>query len=310
MNDSLLSLAILVLLGFLWRYIPGVPDRHTVRKIIGTIVLNILLPALSFKVLFTAKLDSTIWQVPVSASLSCLGSLCVAWLCYEVILRFAHLKKETLGALLLASAWGNITYLGLPVVTSVVGSDMQKIPLMFDLLSCTPLLWSVGAIVAMKHSAIHSQEDVRPFELLKKSLLMLVKLPPFVSACVGVILNITDIELPSVILQSFTLASGCVAPLMMMSIGMALGAIDWYHSLLSIPAILIKLFFSPLIVLLLAPIIGLAGRELTATVLESAMPTMMLTMVLAEYMGLDTETLAQTIAISTACAFLTLPLFV
>lgn len=310
MNDSLLSLAILVFLGFLWRYIPNVPDRHTTRKIIGSIVLNVLLPALSFKVLFTAKLDNTIWQVPVSASLSCLGSLGFAWLCYEIILRFAHLRKETLGALLLASAWGNITYLGLPVVTNVVGSDMQKVPLMFDLLSCTPLLWSVGAVVAMKHSTTHSNDNVHPLELLKKSLLMLVKLPPFIAACMGVIFNVSGIDLPDVLLQSLTLASGCVAPLMMMSIGMALGAIDWYHSFLAIPAILIKLFFSPLIVLLLAPVIGLTGRELTATVLESAMPTMMLTMVLAEHMGLDTETLAQTIAISTACAFLTLPLFV
>jgi predicted permease len=70
----------------------------------------------------------------------------------------------------------------------------------------------------------------------------------------------------------------------------------------------IKLLVSPLVVLAAARWIGLQEPYLQAVVLEGAMPTQLLTFVIADRVGLDVERLAVCILINTAASFVTIPL--
>ena len=70
----------------------------------------------------------------------------------------------------------------------------------------------------------------------------------------------------------------------------------------------IKLLVSPLVVFAAASWIGLQQPYLQAVVLEGAMPTQLLTFVIADRVGLDVERLAVCILINTAASFVTIPL--
>ena len=54
------------------------------------------------------------------------------------------LQPSETGVLVIGATFGNITYLGLPVLTGLYGNEAAKYALFYDLLATTPLLWFVG----------------------------------------------------------------------------------------------------------------------------------------------------------------------
>lgn len=73
------------------------------------------------------------------------------------------------------------------------------------------------------------------------------------------------------------------------------------------PALIIKLAFVPLLSYVIASALGLEGVALSACLLEGAMPTMVLSLLIAAMFGLDISLAAFVIVLSTALAFFTLP---
>ncbi len=297
--------AFLILMGFgvLWQFFPSLPDRTQIRSAIGAIVLNVFLPALSFHVLYNAPLNAELWIVPTTSIIVCLSTLLVAWLCYRAIfsLSAGKLSSISVGALLLGSAWCNATYLGLPTVTLLLGEDYARIPILYDLLAITPLLLTVGASLGAFYGASELKQDAR------SSLLSIVKLPPLWAAVLGVVLNAFQLPLPQMFLNACKIAGSAVAPVMIFSVGLALRFSSPKSLIWILPALILKLVFAPTVAYFTAQTLGLSGNAFAATVLEAAMPTMVLTMVIADKFKLDSELLAQTIAVTTILSFLTLP---
>ena len=87
----------------------------------------------------------------------------------------------------------------------------------------------------------------------------------------------------------------------------------WRGSGLAVPGFLLlsaalKLLISPLLILVIARWVALAPPYLEAVVIEAAMPSQLLTLVIAERAGLNGEQIALAILFSTAASFFTLPL--
>jgi len=300
MLEVFLTLFVLMGGGVVVRFIPGFPERKQVRQTIGTAVLMFFLPALSFRVLYEAPLTTELLAVPVVSAIVTLVSLGAAFVVYGLFFR-GRLPRPVIGALILASTWCNATYLGLPVVKAVVGDHMQRIPIEFDLLAMTPLLFTIGTVISVEYGTRGTRHT------FVEGLRQVVLLPPFLAAFAGIACNALHIPIAQWLLNALHTAGGVVAPLMLFNVGLAL-AMPRLNTLARItPALIIKL--------ILAPLIGFVAIQwfitdvdvARATLLESAMPTMVLTMVFAERYGLDEETLAQAIIISTLLSMLTLP---
>ena len=99
-----------------------------------------------------------------------------------------------------------------------------------------------------------------------------------------------------------------VSGLMMLSLGMALRFTPTRLMALAVPVAVIKLVVSPLIVFAATGPVGLGGIYGTAAVLEGAMPSQLLSFIIAGKFRLDEETLAFVIMVDTVLAFATLPL--
>lgn len=288
--------------GVVYRFIPGLPSSTDVRRIVGAIVLNIFLPALTLSVLSTAPLTHELWAVPL-VSLACMvAGIGVAWLVYARILG-KRLSRPTIGALILASVWCNATYIGLPIVTTVAGESFGRIPIMFDLLAMSPMLFTVGVMICVEFGTATSRHTIG------EGLRQVLRLPPFLAAVVGLALNLLHIPVWEPLLTALQTMGKAVSPLMVFSVGIALRPPRWRTLPIVFPAMAIKLVLAPLVAFGMVLALGGAFTQTSAmaTVVEAGMPTMMLTMVFAERYQLDTETLAQAILLSTLLAMLTLP---
>jgi len=71
--------------------------------------------------------------------------------------------------------------------------------------------------------------------------------------------------------------------------------------------LLLLLFVAPALAWWIGSRLGLSGPDLQATVIEGAMPVMVLSLVIADEFGLDVPLSAAAIAASTVLLFFTLP---
>jgi predicted permease len=302
MHAVLLSFALIIALGLLWRWRqPDAATVETVRASIHTLVFTICLPALCLQVLSRTPLTAGLLRVPLVAAVSIVGGMVLAMAVYGVLSRRGRVGPRAAGALVLAATFGNVTYLGLPVLTERFGADGAAYAILFDLFASTPLLWLVGVGVAGHYGA------GKPFALLE-ALRTLIALPPIWGCAAGVVLAQGGWTLPVAVQQAIALLAAPVVPLMVFSIGLALQRPRWDRLLVLLPAVGIKLAVVPALAFLAGRALGLTDTLLAACTLEGAMPTMVLALIIARRFGLDEGLTALTIAVTTACSVVTLPL--
>jgi len=296
MFEALIQMGALILCGVVWRYVaPGGLEAGSTRTALTGLVYYLFLPALVLLVLWQAPLGTDSLKIALVASVAIVASLLLmAWLC-----NVCNMDGPTRGAALIAAAFPNATYLGLPVLEATLGKEARSIAIQYDLFACTPLLLTVGVWVAMHYG--NSTEA-------KLKLNSLLKVPALWAALLAVVLNMLAIPLPGG-LRSWlqTLANG-VVPLMLISLGLSLYVTRQHlQSMRSIfPVLGVKLFFMPAIVLALSSALGMQGMLQQAVVLEAAMPSMVLGLILCDRYGLNNVVYAAAVTASTAVSFLTL----
>ncbi|MDH5357402.1 MAG: AEC family transporter [Gammaproteobacteria bacterium] len=299
MLTVLIQMSLLIACGTFWRsYAPAHIPALAHRRALTDLVFYLLLPALVLDVIWTAPLNSSSLKISLLASCGIAIGLITMWLVLRV---FKSSQKQT-GALLLAAAFPNATYLGLPVLDQVLGSHTRSTVLQYDLFACTPILLSFGMLLARHYG--DSNKEVHPIREL-------MKVPPLWAVTVGITLNLIGIEQPDVLHSGLSVLGGGVVPLMLIVLGMS---IPW-HSLrlrfmrLLLPVVIITLIIVPLSVFSLAHAINLDSDLILMVGLIAAMPTMVFGIVICERYQLDSELYAAAVMLTTLSSLLTLPLW-
>ncbi|MEY3385221.1 MAG: hypothetical protein RIR53_32 [Bacteroidota bacterium] len=301
MSSVFLQLAVIMLAGVVYRRLPGTLPPQEIRRVISSIVLNVFIPFLTFGVISAAPLGADLVTVPVVSISTALIGLLLGWLVYAQLLK-GRLSEPAIGSLILATTWCNAMYMGLPITTSVVGDHIGRVPILYDYLGMTPLLFTAGALIGTRYGAGQNGTS------LAKGLADVARMPPTITIAVALIINALDVPVPDWLTAAGMGAGKVVAPLMLFSIGLSLRMPSWHSIPILMPAAVLRLAIVPALVLPLAGLLITDPDVHLATMLESAMPTMMLTMVFAERFGLDEEVLAQAILVSTLLSMITLPL--
>ena len=297
MLQVLLFAAILITAGALWRqFQPFGLAPETVRGALSAVVYNLLLPALVLVALWRTPLSLDMVRISLLAVTDVLVGLGLSW----TWCRLCRLDRKVTGALLLASAFGNVTYLGLPVLEASLGPWARAVAIQYDLFGCTPLLFTVGILVARRYGT--DQSGAAPLGSLLRA-------PPLWAAVVAVALSASGVALPAWLGAVLNRLAAGVAPLMLLAVGLSLvferGMARQLPSL--VPVATIQLVLMPLIIWMLAVALGVGGNLRVAVVLEAAMPSMVLGIVLCERYGLDTARYAQAVTVTTIASMLTLP---
>jgi predicted permease len=295
----LAQMSLLIACGSLWRVVAPVHiPTSSHRRALTDLVFYILLPAMVLDVIWQAPLDSSSLKISFIAVCGLVAGISLMWL----VSRFLKTNKQQTGALLLAATFPNATYLGLPVLDQVLGSASNSIVLQYDFFACTPILLSLGILIASRYGA--SSVAVNPLKEL-------IKTPPLWAVMFAVLFNIFDIEQPEVVKSGLSILAGGVVPLMLIALGMS---IRWHTLRVNmlpyiLPPTIITLVLVPASVYLITQALGYSEELATASILLAAMPTMVFGIVICERYELDSEVYAAAVTLSTVCSLISLPIW-
>ncbi len=299
MNTTLIQMTVLMLCGAGW----GVfcPNRLTAaqtRLVLTTVVYYVFLPAMVLEVLWKAEIG---WQSLQYSALGCFSivlGIILSWL----VARLFKFNDPQSGAMILAAAFPNVTYLGLPVLEQTFGSWARSVVIQIDLFAAAPLVYTIGIGLARHYGQADGTEK-------PKSWLGFFNAPPFWAAFLAVVLNLNHIEAPQWLEGLLQKCSGAVVPLMIFSLGMALSwrAVHLRSLPYIMPVVLIKLLLMPWAAAWLVGTMTLASNYKAAAVMDIAMPSMILGIVLCDRYQLDSALYATAVTVTTGLSLLTLP---
>lgn len=298
MNTTLIQMTVLMLCGAGWSVLcPNRLSADQTRLVLTSVVYYFLLPAMVVEVLWKADIG---WQ---SLKFSALGMsavllmLLLAWLAS----RLFHFNQPQTGALLLAAAFPNVTYLGLPVLEQTFGGWARSVVIQMDLFSVAPLVYTLGIMLARHYGKDDGGKRQSPLAFFNA--------PPFWAAFVAVVLNLNQLQGPPWLMGLLEKLSGAVAPLMIFSLGLALSwrALNWRNLPAMLPLVAIKMFLLPLAALAIADGLQMQNPVKAAAVMDLAMPSMVVGIVLCDRYRLDSSLYAMAVTVTTGLSLFTLP---
>ena len=276
--------------------LPGLSAEQT-RLALTSVVYYVFLPAMVLDVLWKADIG---WQSLQYSLLGC-GTILLGTLFSWLLSKLLKFKNPQTGAFILAAAFPNVTYLGLPVLEQAFGSWARSVVIQIDLFAAAPMVFTVGIALARYFGTDYEEKP--------KFLLNYFNTPPFWAAFLAVVLNLNHVQPPEWLFGLLQKMSAAVAPLMIFSLGLALSwrAIRWGNLSYLLPVILLKLLLFPWFALHLAEVVQLREQFKAAAVMDLAMPSMVLGVVFCDRYRLDSALYATAVTLTTGLSLLSLP---
>ena len=211
--------------------------------------------------------------------------------------RLMRTRSEDVGATRLVTAFGNVGFVGLPVVAAIFGDEMVffaslcNIPFNLALYSCS------AAQLSPDGGRVRWQDVLNA---------------PVIATLLSVVLLLSRVHVPGVLADTISSVSGVTIPLSMLVIGTSLGGIsvrsvltDWRVYVVSA----VRLLVCPLLTwLVLRPFA--AGALLGISVLMAACPSAMLVTALCLQYGRSDAFASKGIFLSTILSAVTIPLLI
>lgn len=298
MHTTLIQMTVLMLCGAGWRLfsLQGLSADQT-RLALTSVVYYFFLPAMVLSVLWKADIG---WQSLKFSALA--GStILLGIVCSGLLTRLFRLNNPQAGAVILASAFPNVTYLGLPVLEEAFGAWARSVVIQIDLFATAPLVFTIGVAIARHFGS--SQDEKR------RSWLGFFNTPPFWAALLAVIFNLNNIPAPVWLAGLLEKLSAAVAPLMIFSLGLALSwrAIRLRNLPYILPVVALKLMLLPWVAQHIADGVQLRQQFKAAAVMDLAMPSMLLGIVFCDRYRLDSALYATAVTITTGLSLISLP---
>lgn len=231
----------------------------------------------------------------------CVGAV-IAVVCYLAylalsLLFFRKCPADTRDSLRFAMAYGNVGFMGVPLVQSILGSEA----LVYGALSLAAFnvtTWTLGVIIMGGKQAFS----------MKKAILN----PGVIGLAVSLVVFFGSVRFPEAVSSTISFLGDLNTPLAMVVIGAQLAAADLggaFRQPVLYLASFLKLILVPgLTALVLLPLSLPAGLY-CALVLLAATPVAGTTSIFAQQFGRDTVPGVQVITLSTLLSIVTLPVF-
>lgn len=259
-------------------------------------VITVTLPALILARLPDLALGADL-AVPAGAAWGCLTlAALVIWAAGR---RFGW-SRSTVGALLLVTPLGNTTFLGLPMVSSLLGRAELARALSFDQLGGWLALATYGSVIAARWGS--GDGGWRPIAD------RLIRFPPFLAVVASFPLR--ALEVPVWLDRTLGSIGWWVAPLAMFALGLRFRVVATAHARqAAIWCLGTKMVLLPMAVLFTALVVGGTDDPAwRASVLESGMPPMVTAGVVAARADLDEELATTVVGVGLLLALVTVPL--
>jgi malonate transporter len=269
----------------------------------GTVALSrfalfLLVPALLFGLIAEAP-TADMFGVGGVYLVGCLIMYVVA-LILGLLLKEPSLGHSAIFAL--DSTFGNITFLGVPLVLSMYGAE--GVNLLVGMIIFTTVMLPLTTILL----EVGNHQEGSGYAKITETLTGFTKNPIIVSVVFGFLWRMTGWGLPSPVHVFIDLFAKAAAPIALFCVGTSLPAISWGVSQEAFSATFIKLIALPALIAVLCYWLGFRGLDFAVPVFASALPTGANAFLLARGATEHGSSSATTVVIATTLSLITLSL--
>lgn len=289
--STILVFSAIVCVGALLRRFRAVDDDDA--NGINAVIVYVGLPAFILRAVHGAELGHELLGVVAVSWAAFAMAFGVAW----AVERLLHLPRATAGAFLLAAIVGNTGYLGYPLTQSLLGHDALPYAVFSDVFGTVVALVFFGLPLARRMGGAPSGE----LNVVKE----LATFPAVVALFAGLLLR--PVTFPASVEFGLDTLASMVAPLIMLSVGMALRPRSVLHDAVPLAVLgLIRLLVGPLVAFGAGSLL-LDGEALRVAVMQAGMPSMMLSLAVGRRFGLDNDFIASAILVTTLASAVSIP---
>ncbi len=294
---QILPVFLIIVFGYLLSVIKVAHDSWV--PILNKFGLYIGFPVLILSNLIRVDREVLTTQIPVFiATMAIILGFMV--LSYYAIKLF-RIPKEIGLVLMTGGYFGNIGYLGFPLITAIFPEAGATVSIIVATYSIS--LFTAGMFLLESLSG----EEKHVSDILKG----MVTSPFIIAITAGLLIVILDIRLPKVILDTITMIEGSASPVVLIGLGIFMHRKIAFHTLWKPITVIsgIKMILFPAIFFLASRLFGL-GKPFDAAILEASMPTAITVFALSDRFPMNKELAVSIIILTTLVTPILYPLIV
>ena len=300
--QSVLSIIIIIGIGYLltWK---GWFNEST-GKLFTNMIVNVSLPALMLSNLMSTfdreALSSAIGGVVIP-----FASMLISFGISVVVSYMLRIKKGKIGTFQTMFFVSNTIFMGMPVNTALFGEQSTPYVLLYYIAN-TILFWTLGSYLIQKDGG------KRVGGLFSLQTVKSIFTPPLMGFLVAVVLIMLGIKLPRFVMDTAKYLGDITTPLSLLFIGITFRSISFKDIRFSkdMAAMLIGRFvISPLVVIVLANLMGSPWIMKAVFTIQAAMPIATQVSIVSEAYDADYRYATIMVTISTTATLIFIPIY-
>jgi malonate transporter and related proteins len=301
--NALVPIAFVILLGWMAGRL-GLLESES-SSTLAVLALDFCLPSLLFVATAGMSLgELRDWRFFLSIALGLLAIYVVALIISRVFFR-QPLAASSLQAL--NSAFPNMAFMGIPVLTAAIGASAVLSVVVGNLISSFVLL---PVTLTLLEAGNPTQGGRTGMAVVWSSILGAVEKPLVWAPLAGIVLAVAHIHLPAAAQKSFSLIGDATSGVALFAMGLMLNGQKLRIGAAVALNTVLKNLAQPAVMWLLALLLGVTGANRREMILLGALPTASMTAMFAVQYKVYTEESDATIVLSTALSIGTLGLVI
>jgi predicted permease len=269
---------------------------HVQVQTVSRLTFHALAPALVFNILATSTAESS--QVGRMVLFYALVAVSAALMARLIAIPL-RLDRRALTAFLLVVICSNSGNYGLPVTLLAFGREALTFASVYFV---TSSMFTYTGGVFLAASGKRSVRD---------ALIGVARIPAVYGALAAVLTMSLGIHVPAAVRAPITLLSDAAVPMMILVLGMQLErAARPERPLVVVAAVVVSLVLTPLVAIGIAHLVGLRGAAFQAGVLQTSMPTAVITTILAVEFDVVPDFVTSVVFVSTLLSPITVTLMI
>lgn len=294
-ETTILSIILMIALGYFLKRIDFLSEKDI--DPFNKIVMYILMPCMIFHAIYKADL-SLIPKLGILPFVILTSSTVTGIVSYFILKRL-KLDDKKLWSVLVTVMIANTAFMGYPVNLGIYGEAGFLRAIFCDMATlCIFLLLSFLLILKFGGT-------------IKTAFKKIALFPPLWAVILGLLFNLINIPIGPVLDNTINYLGQGAIPLIMIALGLSIdfSALARSKSMIAFTSAM-KLAFFPAIAFIIVNYLGLINLEYSVSIVEAAMPSGMMSLLLAITYKLDYELTSDCILINTVISLITLPVII
>ena len=290
---TILSIILMIGLGYVLKRIDFLAEKDIGP--LNKVVMYILMPCMIFHALYYADL-SLISKLGILPIIILASSLITGAVSYIILKQF-NFDDVKLWSVLVTVMIANTAFMGYPVNLGIYGQEGFLRAIFCDIATlCIFLILSFILILKFGGTAKTAVRKITFF-------------PPLWAVILGLSFNFLNIPIGPVLDNTINYLGQGAIPLIMLALGLSIdfSGLSRSKSMIVFTSIF-KLMFFPFVAFLFVSFLGLSDLQYNVTIIEAAMPSGMLSLLLSISYKLDYQLTSDCILINTVISLITLPI--